>query len=67
MMPVLDGAGMLAAVLADEALRDIPVVMMSAVPESTLRATTSGYRAFLRKPFTTEQLLRALDPLLPPA
>ncbi len=66
MMPVLSGAGMLEALLADEALRAIPVVMMSAVPEATLRAEVTGYRAFLRKPFTTDQLLRALERLLPP-
>lgn len=67
MMPVLDGPGLLAVLLADEALRRIPVIMMSAVPEATLRAQTSGYRAFLRKPFTTDQLHRALEQLLPPA
>lgn len=66
MMPVLSGPGMLETLLADEALRRIPVIMMSAAPEATLRAEASGFKAFLRKPFTTDQLFKALEPLLPP-
>ena len=39
---------------------DIPVVMMSAVPEALLRAEFDGYAAFLRKPFDIAGLLEAV-------
>jgi CheY-like chemotaxis protein len=50
-MPVMDGAAMGLAVRADPALSGIPIVMMSALPEATLRERFSGYNEFLRKPF----------------
>lgn len=51
MMPVLDGAGMLQAMRTIEAHRDIPCIVMSAVPEANLRGHLDGYAAFVRKPF----------------
>lgn len=51
MMPVLDGAGMLRAMRTAEAHRDIPCIVMSAVPEANVRERFDGYAAFLRKPF----------------
>jgi CheY-like chemotaxis protein len=51
MMPVLDGAGLLRAMADDPALRGIPVVLMSALPEKTVAERCSGYVTFMRKPF----------------
>ena len=51
MMPVLDGAGMLQAMRESEAQRDIPCIVMSAVPEANVRERIDGYAAFVRKPF----------------
>ena len=51
MMPVLDGAGMLQAMRTVEAHRDIPCIVMSAVPEANVRERIGGYAAFVRKPF----------------
>ena len=51
MMPVMDGPGFLEAMAADEALRTVPVILMSAMPESTVAQRATGYHAFLRKPF----------------
>lgn len=51
MMPLMDGATLGAAMRADPAYRDIPIIMMSAVPEAALRQRFDGYTAFLRKPF----------------
>jgi CheY-like chemotaxis protein len=51
MMPVMDGAALMKAMAADAMLADIPVVMMSAIPESTVAQYCSGYVAFVRKPF----------------
>jgi CheY-like chemotaxis protein len=38
MMPVLDGAGMLKAMRNTEAQRDIPCIVMSSLPEPSVRA-----------------------------
>lgn len=51
MMPLLDGAALGEAMRADPAFQDIPIIMMSAVPEAAVRARFAGYTAFLRKPF----------------
>ncbi|HYH40008.1 MAG TPA: response regulator [Azospirillum sp.] len=51
MMPLLDGAALGEAMRANPAWKDIPIVMMSAVPEAAVRDRFDGYTAFLRKPF----------------
>ena len=51
MMPVMDGVALMKAMAADASLADIPIVMMSAIPESTVALYCSGYVAFVRKPF----------------
>ena len=51
MMPVMDGAAMLARIRAEPAFQDIPVVMMSSMPEAAVAERCTGYAAFLRKPF----------------
>jgi DNA-binding response OmpR family regulator len=61
MMPLLDGAGVLKAMRASPRLAAVPVIMISAVPESVLRARCQGYAAFLRKPFDFEALLNAVE------
>lgn len=64
MMPVLDGAGVLLAMTADLALRNIPVVMMSSMPEATVAERCSGYVTFLRKPFKIDQITASAERLL---
>jgi CheY-like chemotaxis protein len=51
MMPVMDGAALMKAMAADALLVDIPVVVMSSIPEATVAERCSGYVAFVRKPF----------------
>ena len=51
MMPVMDGAAMVKAMRADPQLADVPVVIMSSMPEATLAERSPGYAAFVRKPF----------------
>ena len=57
MMPLMDGAALVAAMRAAPAFRDIPVIKMSAAPEAALRKHLDGYEAFLRKPFRVPALL----------
>ena len=64
MMPILDGPGLLAALAADPAHRDIPVILMSALDEAAVAKVTQGYRAFLGKPFLGPELLRILGRVL---
>src|SRR6202044_3864776 len=61
MMPLLDGVGVLKAMRADPKLASVPVIMMTAVPESVVRAQCHGYTAFLRKPFDFQTLLKAVE------
>ena len=66
MMPIMSGAEVLRALRADQSHRDIPVIMMSAagrenVPEDLLGSIS----AFLQKPFTYDELLKALRATLP--
>ena len=69
MMPVMDGPGLLAALAGDSGLRDVPVILMSSLPESSVAERCSGYAAFVRKPFNIFELINLIAryPLLPSA
>ena len=64
MMPVMNGAAMLAALLAHPTFRRIPVVIMSAMPETGVAERCSGYSAFLHKPFRIGQVVALTNRLL---
>jgi len=57
MMPILDGPATLKALKGNEALRDIPVVMMSSIDEQSVRALSDGFVGFVRKPFHLDVLI----------
>ena len=63
-MPVLDGGATLSAMKADPRLASVPVLMMSGISESMVKRRCRGYDAFLRKPFSLDDLLDALNALL---
>jgi CheY-like chemotaxis protein len=65
MMPVMDGRELMLALQADAALRDIPVILMSAMPRSSIPQDCEP-AAFLRKPFAIDQLLAEVSRLLTP-
>jgi CheY-like chemotaxis protein len=60
MMPVMDGAEMAAAMRASPDMRDIKVAMNSGLTEAAVRARFADYDAFLRKPFSFDDLLRVV-------
>jgi two-component system chemotaxis sensor kinase CheA len=64
MMPVMDGAGLLKAMRSD-GLHEIPAIVMSSLPAATIAERAQGYQAFLRKPFSEDELRAVLDRLLP--
>jgi CheY-like chemotaxis protein len=51
MMPVMDGGVFLRTLRAHEDFRDIPFVLMCALPESGVVDRIQGYDAYLPKPF----------------
>ena len=63
MMPIKSGPEMIRAMRAVAAYAAIPVIMMSAVPEATVRRECD-FTAFLRKPFTLDKLLHAVTGLI---
>jgi DNA-binding response OmpR family regulator/nitrogen-specific signal transduction histidine kinase len=63
MMPRLDGYGLLAAVRADPALADLPVVLLSARAgeEATIEGLGAGADDYLTKPFSARELVARLS------
>ena len=63
MMPRLDGFGLLKAIRADENLRDIPVIMVSARAgeESKIEGLDAGADDYLVKPFSGRELLARIS------
>jgi CheY-like chemotaxis protein len=64
MMPILDGAGVIRAMRASKKLRAVPVILASALPETTISERCNGYQSFLRKPFKIERLMEEISRLL---
>jgi CheY-like chemotaxis protein len=65
MMPIMDGPSILKAMREDPALREIPAVVMSSLPESTISESAKGmYAAFLRKPFKIKAVVDVVNAVL---
>lgn len=65
MMPVLDGPGMLRVMRANPEYRDIPVIVMSSLPEAAVAEVARGlYAGFLRKPFKLQAAIEMVDRVL---
>ena len=61
MMPIMNGPTMFRILRADPENASIPVIMMSAVEESVVRASCPGISGFLRKPFELNALLKVVE------
>jgi circadian clock protein KaiC len=64
MMPVLSGTEMLERMRRDPAHADIPVVLMTAVPEAVPKHQAGHIEAILHKPFTPDKLFEVLHRVL---
>jgi CheY-like chemotaxis protein len=64
MMPVMNGPAMLRALAADPDLRGIPVIIVSSLPEATIRSQTDSAAAILLKPYTAAEMLRTIARVL---
>ncbi|MET0388878.1 MAG: response regulator [Polyangiales bacterium] len=65
MMPIMDGPTMLKRLREEPRFSDIPVVLMSSLPQSALSQLDGLYQALVRKPFSPEVLYDLLDRYLP--
>jgi PAS domain S-box-containing protein len=63
MMPRIDGFGVLRALRADPALRDLPIVLLSARAgeEAKVEGLAAGADDYLVKPFSARELLARVD------
>jgi len=63
MMPTVDGFGLLAAVRANEQVRSLPVILLSARAgeESRIEGLDAGADDYLVKPFTARELLASVS------
>ena len=66
-MPIMDGMEMLSTLRANHALRNIPVVMLTAEAgrETVLRIAKMGVRDYLIKPFKEEQIIERVSRIVP--
>jgi PAS domain S-box-containing protein len=66
MMPNLDGFGLLAGIRADDELRNVPVVLLSARAgeEARIEGLDAGADDYLIKPFSARELLARVGALL---
>jgi PAS domain S-box-containing protein len=66
MMPQLDGFGLLRALRADDGLRDIPVILLSARAgeDARIEGLDAGADDYLAKPFSARELLTRVGALL---
>lgn len=64
MMPIMDGAAMGQALRNDPDHRNVPIVITSAVSEQSIRQRFDDFQAFLRKPFSVDDLLVTVRELL---
>jgi signal transduction histidine kinase len=63
MMPELDGLGLIAELRADDALRELPVIMLSARAgeEARVEGLRAGATDYLGKPFASRELLARVE------
>ena len=66
-MPVMDGVTMLTKLKEDEALKAIPVIMLTAESgrENVLHIAKLGVRDYLVKPFKDDQLIEKASRVIP--
>lgn len=64
MMPRLDGAGLIRAIRNVGRLREIPIILMTAVPADKIAGMQLPIDAFLQKPFSDAELERVVARIL---
>ncbi|MEA2841136.1 MAG: hypothetical protein QOF41_2466 [Methylobacteriaceae bacterium] len=65
MMPIMDAPELIAWMKEQAALTSIPVIIMTSLPETTVRARARGFAAYLQKPFMIDDIAEAVARHLP--
>jgi CheY-like chemotaxis protein len=63
-IPRMDNAELITAMAATLTLADVPMVIMSSLPEAEMASRCKGYRAFVRKPFRIAEVTRLVVEML---
>ena len=66
MMPIMDAPELIAWMKEQAALQAVPVIIMTSLPESSVRARADGFAAYLQKPFMIDDIAEAVARHLPP-
>ena len=66
LLPHKDGWEVVASMKADAKLRNVPIIVMSAVPPQSTSLQAQGVAATLPKPFTMEELLFVVTRFIKP-
>lgn len=64
MMPIMDGSALVKEITANPELTDVPIVMISSLPEATVAERCSRHTHFLRKPFKIFDVIALVERLL---
>ena len=67
LMPIMDAPALIAWMNDQPALRAVPVIVMTSLPETTVRARAGAFAAYLQKPFMIDDIADAVARHLPPA
>jgi CheY-like chemotaxis protein len=66
MMPIMDAPELIAWMREQASLKSIPVIIMTSLPETSVRARADGFAAYLQKPFMIDDIAEAVSRHLPP-
>ncbi|MDJ0390110.1 response regulator [Roseomonas sp. E05] len=64
MMPLMNGAELIAAIRSSDELRHVPIILSSAADEAQIRAATMAYDGFVAKPASKARILQEVERLL---
>jgi CheY-like chemotaxis protein len=67
LMPIMDAPELVAWIKHEPALSNLPVIVMTSLPESAVRARIPDFAAYLQKPFMIDEIAEAVLRLLPAA
>jgi CheY-like chemotaxis protein len=66
MMPIMDAPELIAWMNEQATLKSVPVIIMTSLPETSVRARAGGFAAYLQKPFMIDDIAEAVARHLPP-
>jgi CheY-like chemotaxis protein len=64
MMPGMGGASLLTAMRDNACLGEVPVIVMSALPEAEVHESCHGYSAYIAKPFDLSAMVATVERVL---